>query len=149
MTDEPIEYKRVINFEEFGAEIQRRREAYKEKYGEYPELPRNSGKNRTESKKALLKAIEDAGGKWERALSACNVGFQLRPSSRHIANRPIDGFMRNLSDGFPVRPPCALHQKTVGPEMSIYVDTCQQFCGFLTYRSIENTPNLAKAKWRV
>lgn len=29
-----------------------------------PELPRNSGKNRTESKKALLKAIEDAGGKW-------------------------------------------------------------------------------------
>ncbi len=29
-----------------------------------PELPRNSGKNRTESKKALLAAIEAAGGKW-------------------------------------------------------------------------------------
>ena len=29
-----------------------------------PELERNSGANRTESKKALLKAIEDAGGKW-------------------------------------------------------------------------------------
>ena len=28
------------------------------------ELPRNSGTRRTESKKALLKAIEDAGGKW-------------------------------------------------------------------------------------
>jgi hypothetical protein len=29
-----------------------------------PELPRNAGKNRTASKRALLKAIEDAGGKW-------------------------------------------------------------------------------------
>ena len=29
-----------------------------------PELARNSGKNRTESKKALLKAIKDAGGNW-------------------------------------------------------------------------------------
>jgi hypothetical protein len=29
-----------------------------------PELPRNAGANRTASKKALLKAIEDAGGKW-------------------------------------------------------------------------------------
>ncbi|WP_310532368.1 hypothetical protein [Novosphingobium sp.] len=29
-----------------------------------PELPRNSGKNRTQSKRALLKAIEDIGGKW-------------------------------------------------------------------------------------
>jgi hypothetical protein len=29
-----------------------------------PELPRNSGKRRTASKRALLKAIEDAGGKW-------------------------------------------------------------------------------------
>jgi len=28
------------------------------------DLPRNSGKRRTASKKALLKAIEDAGGKW-------------------------------------------------------------------------------------
>lgn len=29
-----------------------------------PELPRNSGTRRTASKKALLKAIEAAGGKW-------------------------------------------------------------------------------------
>lgn len=28
------------------------------------EVPRNSGKARTPSKYALLKAIEDAGGKW-------------------------------------------------------------------------------------
>ena len=33
--------------------------------------------------------------------------------------------------------------------MSIYVDTCQQFCGFPKDGSFENTPNLAKAKWRV
>ena len=29
-----------------------------------PDLPRNTGKNRTPSKLALLKAIEGAGGKW-------------------------------------------------------------------------------------
>ena len=29
-----------------------------------PELPRNAGDSRTPSKRALLKAIEDAGGKW-------------------------------------------------------------------------------------
>lgn len=29
-----------------------------------PELPRNEGTRRTPSKRALLKAIEDAGGKW-------------------------------------------------------------------------------------
>ena len=28
------------------------------------EIPRNSGNRRTPSKRALLKAIEDAGGKW-------------------------------------------------------------------------------------
>lgn len=28
------------------------------------DIPRNSGKRRTESKKALLKAIKDAGGDW-------------------------------------------------------------------------------------
>jgi hypothetical protein len=27
-------------------------------------VPRNTGKRRTASKRALLKAIEDAGGKW-------------------------------------------------------------------------------------
>jgi hypothetical protein len=29
-----------------------------------PEVPHNTGKRRTPSKRALLKAIEDAGGKW-------------------------------------------------------------------------------------
>lgn len=29
-----------------------------------PELPRNAGQNRTDSKRALLAAIEDAGGRW-------------------------------------------------------------------------------------
>lgn len=29
-----------------------------------PDPPRNAGDNRTPSKRALLKAIEDAGGKW-------------------------------------------------------------------------------------
>ena len=29
-----------------------------------PELPRNPGANRTPSKRALLKAIEEAGGRW-------------------------------------------------------------------------------------
>ena len=29
-----------------------------------PDLPRNAGQNRTASKRALLKAIEDLGGKW-------------------------------------------------------------------------------------
>jgi hypothetical protein len=29
-----------------------------------PDPPRNAGNKRTESKRALLKAIEDIGGKW-------------------------------------------------------------------------------------
>jgi hypothetical protein len=56
--------KPVPTLEEFGANVLRRREAYKAKYGREPDLPRNSGENRTESKKALLKAIKDIGGKW-------------------------------------------------------------------------------------
>jgi hypothetical protein len=44
---------------ELGARVTRR----KVELG-LPELPRNSGKNRTPSKRALLKAIEEAGGKW-------------------------------------------------------------------------------------
>lgn len=31
-----------------------------------PDLPRNPGTRRTPSKRALLKAIEDAGGKWRK-----------------------------------------------------------------------------------
>jgi hypothetical protein len=45
------------------AEFGRRIAARKVELGN-PELPRNSGKNRTASKRALLKAIEKLGGKW-------------------------------------------------------------------------------------
>lgn len=44
---------------EFGRELIRRRSELGN-----PELPRNSGKRRTASKRALLKAIEKAGGRW-------------------------------------------------------------------------------------
>ena len=50
---------RIPTLAEFGADIARRRAELS-----IPELPRNAGKNRTPSKIALLKAIEDAGGKW-------------------------------------------------------------------------------------
>jgi len=49
---------RVDHFD-FAATLAARRRALGD-----PELPRNSGKRRTPSKKALLKAIEDAGGDW-------------------------------------------------------------------------------------
>ena len=51
--------KRAIPVAEFIAQIERRRQETG-----ITDLPRNSGENRTESKKALLKAIEDAGGTW-------------------------------------------------------------------------------------
>jgi hypothetical protein len=51
--------KRAIPIAEFAARIERRRAETG-----ITDLPRNSGKRRTESKKALLKAIEDIGGKW-------------------------------------------------------------------------------------
>ncbi len=54
----------IPTLDEFGAEVLRLRQAYRTKYGREPDLPRNSGKNRTASKRALLKAIEDIGGKW-------------------------------------------------------------------------------------
>jgi hypothetical protein len=49
----------TVDMAEFGHALARRREA-----AGNPELPRNSGKRRTASKRALLKAIEEAGGKW-------------------------------------------------------------------------------------
>ncbi|MDE2405502.1 MAG: hypothetical protein KGM17_12620 [Sphingomonadales bacterium] len=49
----------VIHMGEFG----RRIAARKAELG-LGEAPRNGGARRTESKRALLKAIEDAGGKW-------------------------------------------------------------------------------------
>ena len=48
-----------ISLEALGTRIARR----KAELG-LPDLPRNSGRNRTPSKRALLKAIEEAGGKW-------------------------------------------------------------------------------------
>jgi hypothetical protein len=55
----PASNRKTEKFEDFAADIARRRKA-----AGNPELPRNSGKRRTPSKQALLKAIEDAGGKW-------------------------------------------------------------------------------------
>lgn len=48
-----------IPLAEFVADIERRRAETG-----ITELPRNSGKRRTASKRALLKAIEEAGGTW-------------------------------------------------------------------------------------
>lgn len=56
--------KPIPTLAEFGAEILRLRQAYKTKTGREFDLPRNSGENRTESKKALLNTIADVGGKW-------------------------------------------------------------------------------------
>ena len=49
----------VIDMVEFGRTLARRRAELGE-----PEAPRNSGARRTPAKRALLKAIEEAGGKW-------------------------------------------------------------------------------------
>ena len=49
----------VIDMTEFGARLAARRAELGN-----PDLPRNAGDRRTPSKRALLKAIEDAGGKW-------------------------------------------------------------------------------------
>ena len=51
--------KKPIPLDEFVADIERHRIETG-----ITELPRNAGNRRTESKRALLKAIEEAGGKW-------------------------------------------------------------------------------------
>jgi len=51
--------RKPVTLEEFGLDVARRREAAGE-----VQIPRNSGTRRTLSKRSLLKAIEDAGGKW-------------------------------------------------------------------------------------
>ena len=48
-----------VPFEEFAAYVAERRAETG-----ITELPRNAGNRRTESKRALLKAIEQAGGTW-------------------------------------------------------------------------------------
>lgn len=52
--------QKVVTLEEFGQDVMRRRAAL----GGEIDVPRNSGERRTESKRALLAAIEAAGGKW-------------------------------------------------------------------------------------
>ncbi len=49
----------AIDMAELGARVARRKAVLG-----LADPPRNSGKNRTPSKRALLKAIEEAGGKW-------------------------------------------------------------------------------------
>lgn len=58
-TESPASKRKSVKFEDFAADIARRREA-----AGNPDVPRNSGKRRTASKRALLKAIEETGGKW-------------------------------------------------------------------------------------
>ncbi|WP_062780487.1 hypothetical protein [Novosphingobium subterraneum] len=48
-----------VKLEELGAQIARRETALGG-----VDVPRNTGTRRTPSKRALLKAIEDLGGKW-------------------------------------------------------------------------------------
>ena len=50
---------RRLDHATFAARLAARRKALGE-----PVVPRNDGTRRTASKRALLKAIEDAGGKW-------------------------------------------------------------------------------------
>ncbi len=56
----------VIDMAEMGTRLAARKVSLGIINPVHPELVegRNSGKRRTESKKALLKAIEDIGGKW-------------------------------------------------------------------------------------
>jgi hypothetical protein len=51
----------AISLDAFGRDIARRRA---ELGITDADIPRNSGKRRTESKKALLKAIKEIGGNW-------------------------------------------------------------------------------------
>jgi hypothetical protein len=64
MTRSRAPRRRRSTWKDFAADIARRRADYEAKYGHPPEPPRNSGKRRTASKRALLKAIEEAGGIW-------------------------------------------------------------------------------------
>jgi hypothetical protein len=52
--------RKAVPLAEFVADIERRRAAL----GREIEMPRNSGKRRTESKKVLLAAIAELGGNW-------------------------------------------------------------------------------------
>ncbi len=55
--------RKAVPLADFAADIARRRADYEARYGPL-DIPRNSGRRRTPSKRTLLKAIEDSGGKW-------------------------------------------------------------------------------------
>ena len=59
---------RTVDFVEFGRQLAERRAAYEAEHGHPPPAPRNGGARRTESKKALLAAIdaitEKQGWRW-------------------------------------------------------------------------------------
>lgn len=59
MASKISEPERAIPLAELAAYVARRREETG-----ITDVPRNDGSRRTESKRALLKAIKDAGGKW-------------------------------------------------------------------------------------
>jgi len=61
MSEPEPKQPRVINMAELGEQIARRRA---ELGITDADIPRNDGMRRTESKKALLKAIKDVGGNW-------------------------------------------------------------------------------------
>jgi hypothetical protein len=52
--------QKIMTLEEFGQDVMRRRAAL----GGEIDMPRNSGERRTESKRALLEAIEANDKKW-------------------------------------------------------------------------------------
>jgi hypothetical protein len=56
--------EKPVPMEDFAADIARRCAAYEMRTGKPLEVPRNSGRRRTASKRALLKAIGEAGGTW-------------------------------------------------------------------------------------
>lgn len=62
-TPSKTEQAPITTLEAFGRDVANRR-ATLIAQGIEINMPRNNGARRTESKKALLKAIEDAGGKW-------------------------------------------------------------------------------------
>jgi hypothetical protein len=53
-----------IDSPDFAADLSRRRAEMEARTGTPVPAPRNAGTRRTASKKALLKAIKDAGGTW-------------------------------------------------------------------------------------
>jgi len=61
---EKAESGTAVELADFGREILRRRSACEAETGRSFDLPRNSVKRRTPGKLALLKAIEEAGGRW-------------------------------------------------------------------------------------